>query len=61
MNDSKTSLPPLDQVVPVMRERHDRDVSGYDESFLAKSLEQQRLAAGGETPPAYLEGVRHHS
>lgn len=37
-----------------MRHNHDLDVSGFDPTFLAKSLDRRLAAGGGSSIPAYL-------
>ena len=46
---------PLGGAVGVLRERHGRDVSGYDEAFLAKAVEKRRRHGTYKTAGAYLE------
>lgn len=45
----------LDDVVAVLRLTHGVDVSWYEESFLAKTLEKRRQVVTDGTPSAYLE------
>ena len=45
----------LEAVIAVMGQTHGRDVSIYNESFLAKSLEKRRQAAACATPTTYLQ------
>lgn len=43
----------LRELIEVMRQAHDLDLSRYDESFLASSFEKHRAAAG-DSPAAHL-------
>lgn len=48
----------LEDVVRVISQTLERDVSVYDESFLAKSIEKRVKSTLSETPSAYLRRVR---
>lgn len=51
----------LHEIIRVMYQTHGRDISVYDESFLAKSLEKRRSEAGVETLAAYLGYLSENS
>jgi chemotaxis methyl-accepting protein methylase len=53
------TLAPLDEIIAVMRHTHGLDVSIYKETFLTKSLEKRREAAGCGAATAYLERLTH--
>ncbi len=44
----------LDELVRVISRMCDRDITRYDDAFLAKSLEKRLTATGSETVAAYL-------
>jgi len=48
-------FPPLAQIIEVMRGTYDRDLSLYDEDFLAKSLQRRLDGARLAGWPAYLD------
>lgn len=45
------------KVVDVMRDAHGRDLSSFDEGFLATSLDKRRAAVGGVTAEVYAESL----
>jgi chemotaxis protein methyltransferase CheR len=45
----------MDEIVAVMGQAYGLDLSCYDESFLAKSIERRREVTAAGTPAAYLE------
>ena len=51
--------PPLDACIQVMGEAHGRDLSRFDETFLAKSLHQRLTVTSTETWPVYLDRLAH--
>jgi len=48
--------PLADEIIAMMHQAHDLDVSAYDESFLIKSFSRRQSATGCNTTDAYL----HH-
>lgn len=52
---SERGAPPLDAVIRVMREASGRDLSCFDEAFLAKSLQRRLADTALETWPAYVD------
>jgi len=51
--------PPLAPVIALMRQAHGRDLSLFDEAFLAKSLQRRLDGAGLAGWPAYLASLAH--
>jgi chemotaxis methyl-accepting protein methylase len=45
----------LNEIVQVMRRTHDRDISKFDDAFLAKSLDKRLAATGIKTTAVYGE------
>jgi len=43
----------LDKIIMVMKQRHDRDISIFDQSFLLKSLERRWIATGVNNTAEY--------
>lgn len=51
--------PPLARIIEVMRDSHGRDLSLFDDAFLAKTLQRRLQATTLASWPAYLDGLAH--
>lgn len=58
-NDAPAVQPPLAQIIAVMRDAHGRDLSLFDDAFLAKTLQRRLQATSHASWPAYLDGLAH--
>ena len=54
-HSSESGAPPLGEIIELMRLAHGRDLSVFDEAFLAKSLARRIEASPCDTAAAYLE------
>ena len=51
----------LAEIIRVMSQAHGRDISWYDESFLAQALEKRRAVTASQTAAAYLAYLAENS
>jgi chemotaxis protein methyltransferase CheR len=59
MTQQEKGAPPLDKVMRVMRQAHGKELSMFDEVFLAKAVDTRRMGAPAETWTDYLDRLAH--